>query len=87
MKDITIKVSSIVKELKIWMFLVILAFLTNVYAITKFEGQWLELYSQLHIILILSVFYYVVVLLLRGILFGVRVLFNSTKEPVSNESQ
>jgi len=78
MKDITIRASSIERELIIWGVLVILALLTNVYAILKFEGQWSEFYSQLHIILILSVVYYVVVLLLRGVIVGVKSLYKRT---------
>lgn len=82
MKDITIRASSMAREFKIWGFLVILALLTNAYAILEFEGQWSELYSQLHVILILSVIYYVIVLLLRGAIGVVRFLYERSSKSV-----
>ena len=69
MKEITIKSSTIFKEILIWGVLLVVAFLTNVYAINKYGGQWDELFSQLHVVFILSVVYYVIAALVRVILY------------------
>lgn len=76
MKEIRIKVSSIFREIVIWFILLIAAFLTNVHAINKYDGQWTELWSQFHVVLILSVVYYVLAVILRGIIYGI---FKMTK--------
>ncbi len=71
MKEIRIKYTSILRELAIWLLMLILAFFTNVYAIMIHNGQWGELVSQLHIVFLLSIFYYLVLGIIRLIIFGV----------------
>jgi len=71
MEEIKIKVSSILRELFVWLVMLLLAFITNIYAIFTYDGQWGELVTQLHIVLLLSIFYYVVLLILRLILKGI----------------
>ncbi len=71
MKDITIRSSSIIRELLILLAMLIAAIFTNVYAIHTYDGQWGELLSQIHIVLILSVVYYLIVALVRSIIYGV----------------
>jgi hypothetical protein len=66
MSDIRIKISSVKKEALIWVILVLAGFLMNVYAIILYDGKWSELYSQLHIVLLLSVVLYVFIALIRG---------------------
>lgn len=75
MREFTIKGSSIIREILIWVGLLILAFFTNVYAISVYDGQWSELRTQLHIVLLLSLVYYLVVALIRAFVFGAVVLF------------
>lgn len=71
MKEIRIKISSVLRELAIWLLMLILAFFTNVYAIMIHDGQWGELVSQLHIVFLLSIFYYIVLVIIRLIILGV----------------
>ncbi len=71
MKEITIKVSSFKREFVIWGVLLVVAFLTNIYAISTHGGQWSELVSQLHIVLILSIVYYGFFALIRAIVYGI----------------
>lgn len=71
MNDIRIKGSSIKRELWIGFALLMLALGVNVYAIIIYDGHWSELFTQLHVVLILSVFFYVVAALLRGLVFAV----------------
>ena len=66
MSDIRIKISSVKKEALIWVILVLAGFLMNVYAIILYDGKWSELYSQLHIVLLLSVVLYVLLVIIRG---------------------
>ena len=71
MKEIRIKISSVLRELAIWLLMLILAFFTNVYAIMIHDGQWGELVSQLHIVFLLSFFYYIGLGIIRLIILGV----------------
>lgn len=84
MKDITIKASTIRRELYVLLAMLILAFLTNVYAIISYGGQWSELISQLHIVVALTIFYYIFVGIIRLIVAGIRKLIvrGSPEEPV-----
>lgn len=75
MKDLHIPASTLVREFRILVILLILAFLTNVYAILIHDGQWSELVTQLHVVLILSVVYYVFSWILRGIYIGIKAIF------------
>ncbi len=79
MKDITIKKSSIYRELLFFGILFILAFLTNVYAIVVHDGQWGELFTQLHIVIALTIVYYVLLVIIRLIVHGVLSLVNRIK--------
>jgi len=74
MEEIKIKVSSVLRELFIWLVMLVVAFITNVYAIITYDGQWGELFTQLHIVFLLSIFYYLILLILRLIIKGVLIL-------------
>lgn len=69
MKDLIIKASVIKKELKIWFMLLIGAFFVNVYAIIVHSGDWIELITQLHIVVILSLVLYLMTVIFRLIKF------------------
>jgi len=81
MKDLTIKASSIIRELLIFAGMLVAAFLTNVYAIWVHDGQWGELISQLHIVLLLSVVYYVLLVVIRLIIRGIMLLVKRFVNP------
>lgn len=85
MKDITITASALRRELYILLALLILALLTNLYAIVSYDGQWSEFFSQLHIILLMTVIYYVVLGIIRLIVHGVRLLVNRKGSAVNSE--
>ncbi|MDG5767707.1 hypothetical protein QA596_09540 [Balneolales bacterium ANBcel1] len=87
MKEIRIKVSSIWREVLIWVIMLAVAFLTNVYAIRTYDGQWSELISQLHIVLLLSVVYYVLLAVLRLIIRGVYLLISRLLIPALQKSR
>lgn len=72
MKDILIKGSRIKTELIYWSASFVIAIIFNVYAIIKYNTGWMELLSQLHIVLLLSVAIYLLISLLRGLIFITR---------------
>ncbi len=74
MKDLHISGSTLVREFRIWFILLILALLTNVYAIIIHDGQWTELATQFHVVIILSVVYYLLGWILRGLYRGIRTI-------------
>ncbi len=65
MKDITISGNRIKKELIYLLCCVCLAFLMNVFAIIIYNTKWSELFSQLHIVLVLAALIYIIILLIR----------------------
>jgi hypothetical protein len=67
MKDLVISKGRIKKELIIWAGCMCIAFLTNVYAIIKYEAGWGELFSQLNVVIILSIPFYVLGIVIRMI--------------------
>lgn len=75
MKDITITASQLKRELIVYLAFFGFAFILNIYAIIVHNGAWSELFSQLHIVLMLSVFFYVLVGLIRIIVHLVRRYF------------
>jgi presenilin-like A22 family membrane protease len=43
----------------------IVALIFNIVSIIKFETSWKELFTQIHVVLILTVLFYVIILILR----------------------
>lgn len=70
MKDIIIKAKTLKREVILLIALFIIAFLINIYAIVLHEGQWSELYTQLHIVILLTLFLYIVTHLIRLVIWG-----------------
>ncbi len=79
MKDILIKASSIRRELLVYLTVFIVAFFSNVYAIIAYSGRWAELYTQLHIVFLLSIFLYLLLALIRLVIYGVRTAIKGRK--------
>lgn len=65
MKDIIIKGNQIKKEIIIWLVCFFSAVLLNVYAIVIYDTGWVELLSQLHIVLLVSCVIYFFVGIIR----------------------
>ena len=87
MKDVVIRAQAIKRELLLLVLLLVAAIVMNVYAIVVHEGQWSELISQLHIVVLLALFFYVVVWIVRLIFWGIRALwmaFSGKKSPYSS---
>jgi len=61
MKDITIKGVSIKRELWIFLGIFILAFAINIYSILHYKTSWSELYTQLYVVVLVSIFFYCVI--------------------------
>lgn len=79
MKDLVIKSSVVKKELKIWLILFIAAFLINIYAIIDHSGEWIELITQLHIVILLTMIIYSFIGVIRGIFYGISNLLYQKK--------
>lgn len=65
MKDTIITGAQKRRELLILVFSFIFAFLVNIYAIIRFKHPVSELFSQLHIVLFLTLFFYAILAVLR----------------------
>lgn len=71
MKDIFIPAKRIKKELIILLVCFGASILLNIYAITKYDNKWNELFSQLHIVILLTFAIYFLVLIFRLIFWGI----------------
>ena len=68
MNDITIKAKAIKRELWIFLGILIFSFALNIFAILHYKTSWSELYTHLHIVIMLSIVIY-------GIFAGARILY------------
>jgi len=68
MKDITIPGKRIRTELKWLMACIIAAIIFNIYSIIRYKTSWSEFFSSLHLVLILSVVFYVLLFFFRGLI-------------------
>jgi FlaA1/EpsC-like NDP-sugar epimerase len=59
MKDIVINALRIKRELRILLINMSIAFTLNIYSIIKYKTEWIEILSQLHIVIILGLLIYV----------------------------
>jgi len=71
MKDLVINGKRIIKELIILASLFILSFIINVIAILIHDTEWIELLSQLHVVLILTLVLYALLWLVRLVIYFV----------------
>ncbi len=75
MKEIVIKANVIKRELILLGVMFVVANLMNMYAIVIHDGRWSELLSQLHIVVLLTLFLYLLVLLIRMLYWGGRAIW------------
>ncbi|GET23359.1 hypothetical protein CLV93_103233 [Prolixibacter denitrificans] len=61
-----------------WGISFIVAFLMNVYGIVRYNTSWSELYSQLHIVLLISFVLYAFIGIIRLSIFGILKVFRKT---------
>ena len=71
MKDLVIRGNWLKKELIIFASTFIFAFIVNIIGIIKHNTQWIELVSQLHVVFILAVVLYILLWLVRLIIYVV----------------
>ncbi|MDX9748156.1 MAG: hypothetical protein RBT57_06610 [Paludibacter sp.] len=67
MKEIRITPKQQKRELRTFLICLLIAFISNVYAIIKYQSPATELYSSLHYVLLFSIFLYVAWALIRFI--------------------
>ncbi|OGU65506.1 MAG: hypothetical protein A2440_02050 [Stygiobacter sp. RIFOXYC2_FULL_38_25] len=67
MKDIIIKNTTLKREIIIWFIALFCAVALNIYAIVKYDASWIELLTQLPVIILLSVLIYLLIIVVRGI--------------------
>jgi len=79
MKDITISGKSIKLEIIIWLCCLCASVLINIYAIIKYNNSWLELITQLHIVLLLSIVFYFITGIIRFGIYSIHKLYLRTK--------
>ncbi len=75
MKDLYIKKSVLRRELIVWLVSFCVAIAVNIYAIALYDSPWVELITQIHNVLILSLVLYFIAALLRGVVHLVRLPF------------
>ena len=73
MKDIVVSEKTIKTEVKLWVGSLIVAFLINVLAIILYASNWIEVFTQFHIVLILSIVIYVLLGLGRILKRGIKI--------------
>jgi len=64
--------SRIAKEIVLFLFCVVVAFLINAWSIATYHTQWSELFTTFHITLALALVFYVLLALLRIFIFVLR---------------
>jgi len=67
MHDIVISKERIKIELKKIMIFFVVAFILNIYSIIKYNTKWIEIFTQLHWVMILTGVLYVFSLIILGI--------------------
>jgi hypothetical protein len=80
MKKIIITGKHLKREFFIWLLSFIAAFILNVYAIAKYETSWIELYSQIGYIAMISIMLYIASWAFRVLFFLVKYLLRKRQE-------
>ena len=65
MKDINIKAKSIKRELWIFLVVFIFSFGMNIYSILHYKTSWSELYTHLHVVVLMSILFYCIIAVVR----------------------
>ena len=68
MKDITISGKRIRTELKWLLGCFVAAIIFNVYAIIRYQTSWAEFFTSLHVLVLLSLVFYLLFLFFRGLI-------------------
>ncbi len=65
MKDILIQGKKIKNEITVWLICFAISIIFNIYAISKYDTAWYEILTQLHIVILLSILFYLIILPVR----------------------
>nr|MBE6190943.1 hypothetical protein [Rikenellaceae bacterium] len=79
MKDIIIPARTIRRELWILLTLFVVAFLINVGAVWAYDRPWIELFSQLGFVVVITIALYLVCWIPRGIVRGLACVFRAKR--------
>ena len=71
MKDVVIKGKWIKRELILLAVIFLMAMIINIIGIVKHDTRWIEMLSQMHVVLILTLLVYALIWLVRLIIFVV----------------
>ncbi len=77
MKDILIKGKRLKKELYILLGCFIVALALNIYSIIKYDTDWSELTSQIHIVVIVALSMWILIIIFRLLFWGFQQLFRN----------
>jgi len=80
MKDLVIKGKWIKRELLVLIIMFLIALIMNVAGIITHGGRWMEMLSQLHVVLLLALVLYLVFGFLRLIIYLLVILFRKIKK-------
>jgi len=69
MKDLVIKGKWIKRELIVLLVLLLVSFVTNAVGIVKHDTEWIEMLSQLHVVVLLTMVLYVLTGIIRFIIY------------------
>jgi len=82
MKDTIITAQRKRKEIKIYLICISIAFSLNIFAIIFYKTNWSELFTQWHVVLLLSVIIYIFSVLIRILYFLIKktIIFSFKKQ-------
>ncbi|MDA3815987.1 MAG: hypothetical protein PF486_01330 [Prolixibacteraceae bacterium] len=80
MKKIIITGSHLKREFFIWLLSFIAAIILNIYAIVNYETSWVELYSQIGYVVMISIMLYIASWGIRGFFLLVKNLISKRDE-------
>lgn len=79
MKDLVIKGKWIKRELIVLLVLLLISVITNAVGIIKHDTEWIEMLSQLHVVVLLTMVLYVLTGLIRILIYLIIMPFRAKK--------
>lgn len=72
MKDIVITAKRLKKEVLLFTICFIIGIMLNIISIAIYKTQWKELITQLHVVLLVAIVLYILIVLIRIIVFAIK---------------
>ncbi|MCF8224184.1 MAG: hypothetical protein K9J25_13695 [Bacteroidales bacterium] len=79
MKDLVIKGKWIKRELIVLLVLLLVSVITNAVGIIKHDTEWIEMLSQLHVVVLLTMVLYVLTAIIRILIYLIIMPFRAKK--------